>query len=123
MEEEKNKRLNVFLGSQGLSFDDFTDSKRCQLLKIDGAIQARIAKLKQAEEITKQQSINIQNISIDTKISRKTFYNNEEYRLYVEYCAAEFYAKRNETQKDIKSLKKENSELEAQIKKFMLLVL
>ena len=120
MEEEKIKRLNVFLGSQGLSCDDLPDNKRRQLLKIDGAIQARIANLKQAEEIIKQQSINTQNISKDTKISRKTFYNNEEYRLYVEYCAAEFYAKRNETQNDIKSWKEKISELEAQNKKLML---
>lgn len=120
METEKIQRLNAFLALHGTSCDILSKSKVQQFEKIDDAIQERVAHIKKAKEIIKKQSINVLNISADTKIARKTFYNNDLLRLYVEYRAADFYNDLTENQEKIKALKENIRTLENSMQNFIL---
>lgn len=115
MEDEKLKRINVFLANQGKSCDTLPKSQVQYLLKIDDAIQSRKDKIKSAEATLKEQSINVLNIASDTKIARKTFYNNELLRLYVEFCASEVNVAQLENKEIIRNLQSKNSDLESEL--------
>ena len=120
MEAEKIKRLNEFLRIHKTSCDDLSKSKVQQLLKADDAIQIRLSQIKHAEEFLKQPNINILNIASDTNISRKTFYNNELLRLYVEHCAAKVCDFRTESKEQKDELQNKVADLESQVRKFLI---
>lgn len=120
MEVEKRKRLSDFLDKHGKTYEILPKSQLTQLIKIDDAIEERLARIKNSEETIRQQSINVLNIASETKIARKTFYNNELLRLYVEECAAECYNESIACKEKIKNLKEQIVNLESSVQRFML---
>jgi hypothetical protein len=79
-----------------------------------------MACIKSAEEVIKQQSVNVSNISLDTNISRKTFYNNELLKQYVEHYAAELYDDRTESREKIEALNEKTAVLESAVQELLL---
>lgn len=87
MDEQVLKRLQDFLSLRNQSTDTITLRRLQQLAKVDAAIQKRKQAITSAQEAIKANAINIQTIASDSGISRKTFYNNELLKEYVESCA------------------------------------
>ena len=86
---EKLNRINSFLAKYGTSYDGLSESKKRQFDAVDEAIQSRCLRVREAEIVIKQQAINVQNIASDSGLARKTFYNNELLRRYVEEYSSE----------------------------------
>ena len=119
MDQEKIERLNSFLYQHSQSIDSIPKSRLNQLDKIDDAIQAKLKSIESAKAILKGNNINVSIISNETNISRKTFYNNDLLRLYVE----KYETDGNESssfEKEITNLKEKNNELSYQVKCFLL---
>ena len=112
MDDEKTKRINSFLATHN-PFDETIPSAQINYLsRIDDAIQARLCEIKSAEAILKAQRITIQGIAEDTHISRKTFYNNNLLKQYVESYITVPPDELTENKEQIKALQKEVSRLE-----------
>lgn len=77
-------RIESFLKEQGLDISSVPRQRIKQLLMIDVAVQKRLQAIKQAQKIVKDNSISIVSIANDSGITRKTFYNNEILKTYVE---------------------------------------
>ena len=120
MENEKINRINNFLAKNGASIDTISASRLAQLQKIDDAVQHRVAKVLEAQNILKGNPINVSAISEDTGISRKTFYNNDLLRLYVEDQAATVITDKKPQSEEIDRLKAKCDEAEEQVRKFLL---
>lgn len=119
MDGEIIARIDTFLKQNGSSINTISKSKIIQFKKIDNAIQTRIAATKKAKEILKSNAINISIISTDTGISRKTFYNNDLLRLFVESYST-LDDKKTVPIIELDRLKLKNDELLKQINKFVL---
>lgn len=119
MDEQKLARINAFLKKSGLSVESLSKSRLAQFEKVDAAIQSRIVELEKAKEILKSTGINISVISTDTGISRKTFYNNELLKAYVESYAISDEEK-TASISDLDKMKSKNDELTKQINGFVL---
>lgn len=90
MDEQKiNDRIKNFILQQGINIDIISKSKIDKLEKIDKVIQRKLQILENAKNEIDKNKINISSIAIETGISRKTFYNNELFRLYVESYISE----------------------------------
>ena len=87
MDVETLKRIDAFLAEHGQTLEAVPRARLTQFQKTDEAIQARLARIASAKETLKSCSINISAIAADSGISRKTFYNNDLLRLYVEKYA------------------------------------
>lgn len=112
MDEQKvNDRIKNFILQQGINIDIISKSKLKQLEKIDIAIQRRTEILDKAKKDIKENKINISSIADETGISRKTFYNNELLKTYVEYYIT------NEEYDN--NLKKENDNLKEEFDKLV----
>ena len=83
----QSERIEKFLREHNSDINILSPSKLRQFTKIDDAIQARMLKLEEARKDEEAATINILNIANDTGIARKTFYNNELLKLYVEKYA------------------------------------
>ena len=119
MENEKVTRINEFLARHGASIDTITKQKMAQFEKVDDAIQARLAEVNKAKEILQGKPINISVIATDTGIARKTFYNNELLRLFVEEYSFSSDEK-TASAGDVERLKAKCEELERQVHQFLL---
>lgn len=117
--DERIERIQAFLVTQNASIDTLTKSRLTQFEKVDDAIQTRLQAVTAAKETLKTTGINVSVIAADTGISRKTFYNNDLLRLYVEH-----YAIADEEDSvaasDFDRIKTKNEELSAQVKAFVL---
>ena len=82
--DERLNRIQAFLKKNNTSIEALTKGRIAQFEKVDDAIQAKLQAITQAQETLKATSINVSVISTDTGISRKTFYNNDLLRQYVE---------------------------------------
>ena len=120
MENEKINRINTFLNEHGASIDTIPSARKIQFEKIDEAIQKRASELLKAKDILKNNTINISTIAIDTDIARKTFYNNELLKVYVEEYSLLFEDKSMAYTEEIERLKAKIKELEEQIHKFLI---
>lgn len=118
MDEEKLIRINSFLKANNLSIDTLSKSRLTQLEKIDDAIQNKLTSRNKAKILLKNSGINISVISEDTNISRKTFYNNELLKAYVESYATN--DEKNCNNDELENLKTKNEELLAQVNNFVL---
>ena len=117
--DDRLTRIQSFLVAHNLSADTITRGRMSQMEKADDAIQKRLKEAADAKEKLKSSEINVSAIAQDTGISRKTFYNNELLRLYVEsYAAAEIDS--GIPASDYERLKSMNNELRAQIQAFIL---
>lgn len=84
MDDNQMKRIEAFLKSQGLDIGSVPKQRIKQLQKIDEAVQKRLTAISEAQQMLKDNSINIASIATDSGITRKTFYNNEILKQYVE---------------------------------------
>ena len=119
MADEQLNRLQAFLAKHDSSLDTLPKVRVKQLEMADEAILMRIAATESAHAALKINAINVSTISADTSISRKTFYNNDLLRLYVEtYSSAE--SESNISSNEIDRLKAKNIELTRQVRDFVL---
>ena len=65
------------------SIDTISKSRLAQFEKVDAAIQTRLSEAMKEHDLLKTNPINVSTIVADTSIARKTFYNNDLLRLYV----------------------------------------
>ena len=119
MENEKLTRINSFLAQHGASSETISKSRMAQFEKVDAAIQVRLAEIQKAHDILKGRPINVSTIATDTGIARKTFYNNDLLRLFVEAYSTS-PEDRTASQGDLDRLKGRYDEAERQIKQFLL---
>lgn len=119
MDDDKIMRLNVFLEEHKTSLDILPSTQVHYLSLIDDAIQDRLSSIKAAEEVLKSQRITIRNISEDTNISRKTFYNNNLLKQYVEAYVTVPRDIISENKAQIESLQNEVLQLQEQLEKFV----
>ena len=119
MENKALNRINGFLSHHGANIDTISKSRLSQFEKIDAAIQVRLAEVQKAQEILKGRPINVSTIASDTGIARKTFYNNDLLRLFVEEYSTS-PDDRTASQSDLERLKNKYDEAERQIKQFLL---
>ena len=118
MENEALTRINSFLAQHGASSETISKSRMAQFEKVDTAIQSRLAEIQKAQDILKGRPINVSAIATDTGIARKTFYNNDLLRLFVEAYSTS-PDDRTASQGDLDRLKgrydEENIRLQAEI--------
>lgn len=119
MENEKIARINEFLVRHGANIETIPKQKIAQFEKVDEAIQTRLAEINKAQEILRGKPINVSVIAMDTGIARKTFYNNDLLRLYVEEYSSVLETKSASTD-DVERLRAKCEELEQQIRLFLL---
>lgn len=84
MDDNQMKRIEAFLKSHGLDTGSVPRQRIKQLQKIDDAVQKRLMAISEAQQILKENSINIASVAADSGITRKTFYNNDILKQYVE---------------------------------------
>ena len=84
MDDTQMTRIESFLKGQGLDIGSMPRQRIKQLLMIDVVVQKRLQAIKQAQKIVKDNSISIVTIANESGITRKTFYNNEILKKYVE---------------------------------------
>lgn len=119
MENEALTRINSFLAQHGASSETISKSRMAQFEKVDTAIQSRLMEIQKAQDILKGRPINVSTIATDTGIARKTFYNNDLLRLFVEAYSAS-PEDRTASQGDLDRFKSKYDEAERQIKQFLL---
>lgn len=119
MENEALARINSFLAQHGASSETISKSRMAQFEKVDTAIQVRLAEIQKAQDVLKGRPINISTIATDTGIARKTFYNNDLLRLFVESYVTSPEDK-TASQGDLDRLKGRYDEAERQIRQFLL---
>lgn len=119
MENEALTRINSFLAQHGASSETISKSRMAQFEKVDTAIQSRLMEIQKAQDILKGRPINVSTIATDTGIARKTFYNNDLLRLFVEAYSASS-EDRTASQGDLDRFKSKYDEAERQIKQFLL---
>lgn len=119
MDEQKIERISEFLRQHGQTIDTISKSRLSQLEKIDDVIQLKINERIKAREILKSNNINISIISAESGISRKTFYNNELLKEYVEQYATDSEDKKV-PESELERVKLKNEELTKQINGFVL---
>lgn len=118
MDEDVKKRIEKFLASNGQSLDTISKARVEQFEKTDAAIQGRLSAISEAHETLKTSGISVFTISADTGISRKTFYNNDLLRLYVEkYSTTE---EKTAPAEEFDRIKSRSDELERQFQKMVL---
>jgi len=119
MENEALTRINSFLAQHGASSETISKSRLAQFEKVDAAIQVRLTEIQKAHDILKGRPINVSTIATDTGIARKTFYNNDLLRSFVEAYSTS-PEDRTASQGDLERLKNKYDEAERQIKQFLL---
>ena len=119
MENEKINRINEFLIRNGASVDTISKARLAQFEKVDNAIQARLAEILKAQETLRGKSINVSVIAVDTGIARKTFYNNELLRLYIEEYSSSIEDK-SASVGDVERLRSKCEESGRQVRQFLL---
>ena len=117
MDAETLKRIEAFLTEHDQTLEAVPQARLKQFQKADEAIQARLARIGSAKDTLKSCSINVSGIAADSGISRKTFYNNDLLRLYVEKyaCGSEEAASSAELQR----LKARTDQYKEQIDAFL----
>lgn len=119
MDEEKLKRIQDLLIKNGQSVDTISKSRLKQMEKADDAIQSRLTALSTAKDMIKISDINVSNIASDTGIARKTFYNNDLLRIYVEFYSNSD-TDRSIAISDYDKLKEKHDLLSHKVKNFLL---
>ena len=119
MENDALKRISDFLAQNGASIDTISKSRLAQFEKVDAAIQTRLSEVKKAQDLLKTNPINVSTIAADTNIARKTFYNNDMLRLYVEGYSVTTDEK-TASAGDLERCRARCEELERQVKQFLL---
>lgn len=119
MDGEKLSKIKDFLSKNSSSIDTLSKSRINQLSAVDDVIQSYLTKINEAKKILKETTINVSNISTDTGISRKTFYNNDLLRMYVESYSTNESSK-SITPDEYEKIKEKNDLLNKQVHNFVL---
>ena len=119
MDEQKIERINGFLRQHGQTIDTISKSRLSQLEKIDDVIQLKMSERAKAREILKDNNINISVISAESGVYRKTFYNNDLLKEYVEQYTTDPEDKKV-PESELERVKLKNEELTKQINGFVL---
>ncbi len=117
MDEQVNERINTFLLQHGYTIDSIRKGYLKNLILVDEEIQRRKKIIAEAQKSIHESAINIISISNATNISRKTFYNNELLKLYVEKNESNEESKMYD---DYRHLKEKVGDLEEKIKKLII---
>lgn len=122
MDEQKIARIDAFLKLNGSSVESLSKSRLAQFEKVDDAIQTRLVEIEKAKETLKSIGINVSVIATDTGISRKTFYNNELLKEFVESYSTIDVEKSVSavSASELEKIKTKNNELQKQINGFVL---
>lgn len=118
MDEETLKRINSFLNEQGQSIKSIPKNRLQQLEKTDKAIQERLLQIAKAKDILNTCKINVSVIAEDSGISRKTFYNNDLLRLFVEKYSHE--PEESASLSELQRLKEKNQQFKLQVDAFLI---
>ena len=118
MDAETLKRIETFLAEHDQTLEVFPKARLTQFQKADEAIQARLDRINSAKDTLKSCSINVSVIAADSGISRKTFYNNDFLRLYVEKYACD--PAETASSAELQRLKVRTDEYREQIDAFLL---
>lgn len=118
MDAETLKRIETFLAEHDQTTESISNARLTQLQKADDAIQARLAKIVAAKDTLKNCAINVSVIAIASGISRKTFYNNDLLRLYVEKYACD--PNEDSSATELQRLKIRTDQYKEQIDAFLL---
>ena len=87
MDEQMMDRIQRFLLERGQDVSTISKGRLKQLVLADEAIQKHIEAVNCAQQEIGRHRFNISTIATETGIARKTFYNNELLKEYVErYC-------------------------------------
>ena len=122
MAEDQSKRIEVYLSSKKKSKDTISALKMKQLCKIDEVIQEKVRVADEAKKALEKSAINISTVAEATGIARRTFYNNDILKDYVEkYSSKSAISARMGSEKSstTEALQKENKELKRQIDRFL----
>ena len=119
MENIALTRITEFLKAHGTSVDAISKSRLAQFEKVDRAIQARLEEVKKAQDLLRGNPINISTIATDTDIARKTFYNNELLRLFVEEYS-DINPEESSAEAEAARLRERCEELERQVQHFLM---
>lgn len=84
MDGAQMNRIESFLKSQGIDTGSIPRQRIKQLEKIDDAVQKHLKAINEAQQVLKDNSFNVSTIANESGIARKTFYNNDILRKYVE---------------------------------------
>lgn len=103
-------RINKFLLERGLNEDTVTKNKMKQLIKIDEAIQKKLA----IQAMAKENKINTSTICEATGIARQTVYNNPLLQEYIKK-----YETVDRTKQHTDAVTKERDELKERVDKFV----
>lgn len=118
--DEQTTRINSFLLRHKLSLDVLSKSKQRQLIAIDTAIQKRLDAASEAKAILKDSKINVSTIAEDTKIARKTFYNNDILKAYIEEHTSSALDDETASASDLAKAEAKIAELTQQVNGFVM---
>ena len=118
--DEQATRINSFLLRHKSSFDVLSKSKQRQLVAIDTAIQKRLDAASEAKAILKDSKINVSTIAEDTKIARKTFYNNDILKAYIEEYTSSASDDETASASDLDKAEAKIAELTQQVNGFVM---
>ena len=83
MDEQVEKRIISKVSSLGYNYDDLKDSIKDYLIKVEATLMSKEKMKSECLEILKEK-LSLSSIATDTQISRKTFYNNNILKEYIE---------------------------------------
>ena len=118
MDNEALNRINDFLSQHNASIHTISKARLNQFIKVDAAIQARVMKIQEANEILSGRAFNLVAIANESGVARKTFYNNELLGQYVEMYSAAYPSIKEANSADFERLQKRCEEAEAQLSQF-----
>lgn len=121
MDEQVVAEINRVLFRLDQDFNSQSNTVKKQLLKIQEAISDMETVYASSKEAMRDSAINISNVSKKSGVSRKTFYNNQILKQYVEQCASLFNKSDSDVDNDqtIKKYQDENRVLKQRIKSFL----
>lgn len=120
METEKIKRIDSFLSNHKTSYDRLPKNQAQQLLIVDDVVQAKVKHINEAKDFLRKNHFNITDVAEESNISRRTFYNNEFLRLYVEYYDSLFANISIDNKEECNLLKEQIEQLEEKNRKLLL---
>ena len=113
MTADQKERINSFLLRHDASLETLSKGRIKQLKKVDDIIQEKLKRISEAKNCLQTSAINISTISAESGISRKTFYNNELLKKYVESYTSD--EEKVASAKELEAAKLRIEELEKQV--------
>lgn len=125
MDENELVRIKEFLNELDIEINSISKSRLQQLIKLDDAIQMRFKEIERTKKFLEKTEINISDISSEADISRKTFYNNDLLKKYIEKYLPTYIEKHSsiianhknyKNDNELRKLQNQNSILEKEVR-------